>query len=156
LLLFFSYFSTRIQFAARKYYSCGCIIKHPVDDIGSSFRYSPLLQLLARLQISGLWYEAPIKKEYSSPCWPTRLLCHNQNTYSVPNALPALAYKVKSIIVGTQKRATYTTQLKMPRTPAFPVSSIIRPQIPVYYKFNHKVLLTVFSLVDTEQWDNEF
>jgi hypothetical protein len=41
LLLFFSYFSTRIRFLIRKYYGCGHVIKCPVNGIKSPLGCSP-------------------------------------------------------------------------------------------------------------------
>jgi hypothetical protein len=43
LLLFFGYFSIRIQFAVRKYCSYSHIIDCPVSGVESPFGYSPLL-----------------------------------------------------------------------------------------------------------------
>jgi hypothetical protein len=43
LLLFFSYFSTRIRFLLRKYHSCGYVIKCPVNGVKSLFGCFPLL-----------------------------------------------------------------------------------------------------------------
>ena len=43
MLLFFSYFSIRVQFVVRKYYHCGHIINCPINSVESPFGYSPLL-----------------------------------------------------------------------------------------------------------------
>jgi hypothetical protein len=43
LLLFFSYFSTRIRVIMRKYHGCGYTVDRPIDGVKSRFGGSPLL-----------------------------------------------------------------------------------------------------------------